>query len=389
MPKNTKPRTKTVQSPVYTPARRIPEWTRTYLCTRAGGRCEFDGCQRYLLKHHVTFTAGNFAENAHMVAFSEQGPRGFKRRPRDIHSADNLMLLCPTCHKLIDDNPDKYTLKTLQIYKKSHEDQIYHLTGLRPEMKTSHLVVRSRVRDQTVEIPFDHILEALSPRHPLSQTGYEIDLTAIPHGPAFTATACETIEHHLKSYFSPNGEVASAKHISLFALAPIPTLMFLGYKLGNKVPLDLFQRHRNTEKWRWKDGHATVEYLFRQLRTGSESGKVALLLPLSGPINLVQLPADVGPGYNIYEIAPSNTAADPTLIKTRADLENFRLVYQQAIAALIRAHPSATEIALLPAVPAPIAVLCGRELLPRIHPALRVYDHDKDRGYQFDLTINQ
>ena len=389
MPKKPKPNIKPVRSPVYTPSRRIPEWTRILLCTRAGGRCEFDGCQRYLFKHHVTFTEGNFAEFAHMVAFSEQGPRGARSRPGEIHAVDNLMLLCPICHKLIDDNPDKYTLETLRIYKKSHENQIHHLTSLRPEMKTSYLLVRSRVRNQTVEIPFDHVLEALSPRHPVSQAGYEIDLTGIPHGQSFTAAACEAIEHHLKSYFSPNGEVARAKHISLFALAPIPILMFLGNKLGNKVPLDLFQRHRDTEKWRWKDSHTAVDYSFRQIRTGSESSKVALLLPLSGTITLEQLPTDVGPEYNLYEIAPMNTPADPTLIRSRADLENFRLTYQQAIAALVRAHPTAGEIAILPAVPAPIAVLCGRELLPRIHPALRVYDHDKDRGYHFDLTLNQ
>ena len=45
-------------------------------------------------------------------------------------------------------------------------------------------------------------------------------------------------------------------------------------------------------------------------------------------------------------------------------------------------------IDLFPAVPAPIAVLCGRELLPKVHPKLRVYDNDRDAGgFTFKLEV--
>jgi hypothetical protein len=341
-----------------------------------------------LFEHHVTFEEGNFAEFAHMVAFSVKGPRGFESRPNDIHEISNLMLLCPTCHKLIDDNPDQYTIETLRRYKKNHEERIYHLTGLRPEMKSSHLVVRSRIREQVVEVPFDHVLEAMAPRHPISKEGWDIDLTTISHGKHFTAAACEAIEHRLAEYFKPSGEVTRAKHISLFALAPIPVLMFLGHKLGNKVPLDLYQRHRHSERWFWLDAQQPVQFSFKLVRAGTEPTSVVLMLALSGPITLMQLPAEIGSTYNVYEVTPANAHADPTLIKSRADLENFRLHYQHVLAVIMRDNPGTKEIALLPAVPAPVAVLCGRELLPRVHPALRVYDHDKNGGYQFEYTIN-
>jgi len=376
-------------SPVYVPDRRIPEWNRILLFTRAGGRCEFDGCQRYLFEHHVTFDEGNFAEFAHMVAFSVNGPRGFEQRPQDVHDLDNLMLLCPTCHKLIDDNPDKYGLATLMGYKKSHEDQILHLTGLRPELKSSALVVKSKVGDQTVEIPCDHSLEAMSPRYPLSKQGFVIDLTALnAQGEGFTRAACEAIEAELKVFLSAAGEARKAKHISLFALAPIPVLMFLGQQLSNKVPLDVFQRHRDTERWRWKENLPPVEYTLQSLRTGSDPANAALLLGLSGEIPLDRLPPEIDGGYSVSSITPANAAADPTLVKTRADLENFRLTYLQAIATLVRNHPALRTIAIFPAVPAPVAVLCGRELLPRAHPALRVYDYDKAKGFYHQLNLN-
>ncbi len=50
---------------------------------------------------------------------------------------------------------------------------------------------------------------------------------------------------------------------------------------------------------------------------------------------------------------------------------------------------STDELDLFPAVPAPVAVLCGRETLPKIHPALRVYDYDKTQGgFTYQLTVN-
>ncbi len=64
----------------------------------------FSGCNIYLLEHHLTLTNGNFAEAAHIYAFNEQGPRGnVDGRPEDVNSVGNLMLLCPDCHKLVDD----------------------------------------------------------------------------------------------------------------------------------------------------------------------------------------------------------------------------------------------------------------------------------------------
>src|SRR3974390_2079523 len=90
-------------------SRHIPEATKILLAARAGGRCEFRGCNRYLFEHPLTLQRGNFSEHAHIVAFSELGPRRMDGpRPDDINSPDNLVLLCAQCHKLIDDRPEDY-----------------------------------------------------------------------------------------------------------------------------------------------------------------------------------------------------------------------------------------------------------------------------------------
>jgi hypothetical protein len=376
------------RSPVIHITRDIADLVRITMWVRAGGWCEFDGCKEYLLEHHVTLTDGNFAQFAHIVAFRERGPRGRDGdRPADINDVSNLMLLCPRCHKLIDDHPEQYTRATLEGYKKRHEQRIRHVTGLGADHKTSVLVLKSRIGEQTVSIPFDQILEAITPRYPLSKEVTTIDLTQIPAtSPNFVGGSCDAIRDDLRVFFGPSGEARKTGHISVFGFATIPVLVFFGSKLSNKVPVDLYQRHRDTEDWTWKQSGKPVTYEFRQLRKG-KNGSAALLLSLSGPLTLGTLPSEISGA--IYELTLARSVPRTTFLRTRRDLEEFRIQYQLAIATIVRDNPGIRHIDLFPAVPAPIAILCGRELLPKAHPALRVFDFDKHNGgFNYQLTIN-
>lgn len=371
-------------------ARQLKPLSRILLFVRAGGRCEFDGCNCYLLEHHLTLTDGNFAEVAHVVAFRPDGPRGREgTRPEDINDVNNLMLLCPRCHKLIDDHPHRYTRKTLEEYKVRHERRIHHVTDLGAERSTSVVVFKAPIGGETVAIPFDQVVEATSPRYPRSRDGVVIDLTQIAdEGRAFTEAATQTIKQRVRRLFEPGGEIEKSQHISLFALGPIPLLVFLGRQLSNKVPSDLYHRHRDTEDWTWKTTGKPVRYVFRKLRYRQTGTTVALVLSLSGGIRLTDLPSAIRRGSSVYELTLDGPTPKPTYLRLRQDLENFRSVYQEALGTIVRHHGLLKTIDLFPAVPAPVAVLCGRELLPKVHPGLRVFDYDKRKGgFTFQLEV--
>jgi len=91
--------------PIKKVTRSIPDWIQNILWGNAGGYCQFRGCCRPLSLHHVSKKTGNQAEKAHIYAFSKGGPR-FNEEidPEDIHSPENLLLLCRACHKEIDTN---------------------------------------------------------------------------------------------------------------------------------------------------------------------------------------------------------------------------------------------------------------------------------------------
>lgn len=368
--------------------RHVPEATRLLLCVRAGGRCEFDGHNAYLFEHPVTLQRGNFAEMAHIVAFRNTGPRGDDaNRPEDINDVDNLMLMCPTCHKLVDDHPAEYPRERLEGYKREHEDRIQHLTDLGAERKTSVIVFKARIAGHTVAVPFDQIVEATFPRYPMTRSPMTIDLTTIEEGPGFTETACATITKRVGQLFLPEGEATQVGHVSVFALGPIPLLICLGRHLTSKVPVDLYQRHRDNERWAWKDAGPALSFRSEMIKQG-DAKRVAVVLSLSGSIKLEDLPADVRDSATVYEMTLNNGAPTPTFLRTRQDLEAFRVGYQELLGRIGQAHGTLPEIDLFPAVPAPIAVLCGRELLPKVHPKLRVYDNDKSvGGFTYQLTV--
>lgn len=372
--------------------RSIPPLVRLLLFVRAGGRCEFDGCNKYLLEHHVTLTEGNFAQIAHIVAFRPEGPRGHAgaARPQNINDVENLMLLCPGCHKLIDDQPERYTRKTLAEYKKRHEEHVRHMTGLSPEHKTSLLIFTANIGEQASFIPYDHLLEAVSPYYPASRPGKVIDLTAIRIEDASSlATAQDTIKRRMAELYDSGSEVHAVKHLSVFALGPIPLLVYLGSRLSNKIPTALFQRHRDRENWTWKPDGKPAQYQFKRIRPGNDSSRVALLLSLSGTIPVKRLPEDIDARYSVYELTLKNQTPAPTFLNTRQDLEGFRIAYQQALGHIMGANEGLKSLHLFPAVPTPIAILCGRELLPKVHPELLVYDFDKQKvGFTFQVKVN-
>jgi SMODS-associated and fused to various effectors sensor domain/HNH endonuclease len=375
--------------PAVVSVRAVSKLNQLLLFVRAGGRCEFDGCNRDVLRHHLTLTEGNFAQVAHIVAFRQAGPRGNdSKRPANINDVRNLMLLCPQCHKLIDDHPGKYSRRTLEEYKVGHERRIRYVTGLGPDRETAVIILKSRIGGHLAQVPFAQIVEATAPRYPSNADPGEIDLSGFDDtSSGFIEAAQHEIAGRVQRFFEPGGAGHKAQHLSVFPLAPIPLLVFFGRQLSNKVPSEVHQRHRDTEDWTWKKTGTPVSYVVRRRKIGSRD-KVALMLSLSGTIPLKAIPQSIRESSTIYEITLRGQDPAPTFLRLRQDLEGFRVAFQEVIGTILKNHGLVPSVDLFPAVPAPVAVLCGRELLPKVHPRLRVYDYDKTtNGFTFKLEV--
>ncbi len=363
--------------------RKIKPPVQLLLFVKAGGRCEFDGCNKYLIEHHLTHKRGNFAQMAHVVAFSKKGPRGnVTDRPENINDIDNLMLLCHRCHKLIDDSPDEHPREVLEAYKKAHEDRVFLLTGTSPDRQTTAVVIRAKIGGKTTrKVTPAEINTSVAPRYSATREGFDIDLNSIPDvGPAFYEIAEKKVRHDLERVVATTMAEDHTDHLSIFPLAPMPILILAGNILGDKITSDLYQKHRDTEDWKWKADGEPVRYKFHVLRNGKDRKKVALLISLSGTIDVDALPADVMTDATVYEITLDGVDPHLGFLRRKDDLENFREVYQRSLRAIGTKHGKLDSLHLFPVAPAPIAFTCGRGLMPMADPTILVYDVDKRLG---------
>ena len=88
----------------------------------------------------------HIAEMAHVIPHGEMGPR-HEERPAGEFEADsfeNLILLCPTCHTIIDKDPDGYSRGTLLEWKNNHLAALANKQGIRAYDE------RDQVRDAVV-----------------------------------------------------------------------------------------------------------------------------------------------------------------------------------------------------------------------------------------------
>src|SRR6266496_4703054 len=96
---------------------------RKLLWARAGGTCA-------LCKSHLTADAKSgdrdvvLGEEAHIVSEEPNGPR-FRPMPRkEVDSYANLLLLCPSDHKIVDEQVTFYTEQRLHTLKREHEQWV-------------------------------------------------------------------------------------------------------------------------------------------------------------------------------------------------------------------------------------------------------------------------
>lgn len=360
----------------------IPDDVKLKLWAQSGGRCEFPGCNELVYRDGLTLKEDNFAHMAHIVAASPSGPRGDTEESPELQvDFDNLMLLCFDHHKLIDGkNATHYTIEQLREHKQNHEDRIRRQTAVGPEYATTVVRFQANIRDRRVEVSVPQAYEALHPRFPADDKGVLLDFTgkAGTGNQSFWEGFAKEISEHVQHALRRGNNEQRYAHLSVFALGPIPVLIHLGNQIGNIIPVDLFQKHRDTDDWKWKAEPTDDPFEYHLVHTeGKDSSKVALVLSLSGKIAEAEYRSIIGDAP-VYEMEIDTPG--PEFLQYRSRLDKFRVLYRTVISEIRQKYGDGCEIHLFPAIPAPVAVLCGKELLPKSDPRLLVYDNDKNQG---------
>lgn len=377
-----------------------PEKIRVWV--RAGGTCVL--CKQYLLDGPLTGLEVPLGELAHIVGQqdSDRSPRGRHAMPRNERdNADNVLLACERCHEEIDDQLVTGILDAEQLnrIKASHERRIRHVTTLPDDQRTLVLRMVGQLRGNAVEVTRAAAAEAVidSGKFPWfdldrDRLGVEIDLTGLPGEDAaddlYYATARRAIDKVMDHKLDDAVKAGHVRHVSVFAFARLPLLVYLGWKLDDNYGVEVYQRHRSSESWQWPSSPSQdLTFSCESVRTGpADATDGVLLTNLTGTAYLTDLPAELA-GAPAWELTPDNGAIAEDVIAAPADLANFQACVRAIFAGLEATNKAMRQLHVFGPLPLSAAVVLGRALKAAdLRPALVIYDRTS-AGYVKALEV--
>jgi hypothetical protein len=369
----------------------IPQKVQSALWARAGGRCQYRGCNEDLVGDLIANKQdGVYGFIAHIVADSPDGPRGDPiRSPLLSKDLANLMLMCGKHHKIIDvDGLSEHPEEVLLAMKDSHETRIGINTGINEEYASHVLRFGATIGKNEALVSTKAIFAAMPPeRHPA--TSQTIDLEMLNQAyednePEYWELQRKNLNRLFADRIHGRIERQEISHLSVFALAPQPLLIELGRLLYDIVPVTVHQRHREPPTWNWQRDRPTLDYQISR-PSDDAKGPIALKLAVSATVLDDRIHSVLGPEAAIWSI----TIADPgnDVVRSPEDLSGFR----QKLRALfneIKAHHGEGQIVnLFPILPVSLAVEVGRVWMPKADLKMLVHDQIRGQGFVPTLTI--
>lgn len=132
----------------------IAQRTRKILWTRAADRCAICRCKLTQDPRHSSDREAVLGTECHIVARRRGGPRSGTISEREVDGYKNLILLCPTHHKVVDDQPNEYTVDALRAIKEQHEEWVDETLEWRSELPDA---LWEKVKEQAEALRLEHI----------------------------------------------------------------------------------------------------------------------------------------------------------------------------------------------------------------------------------------
>ncbi|WP_093555026.1 SAVED domain-containing protein [Pseudoduganella namucuonensis] len=362
--------------------------TKAKVAGLAANRCQFAGCGEDLSAHLVTGRAGNFSYFAHIIAASEDGPRGHATLSAQLADApDNFLLLCDKCHRLVDKvDPDSYPTDKLQNMRNDAINEVRRLLDTLRYPEVERLYIVGNVTGQMPHISDRDVDSALwkaklrsSPKAADSVFSFGGAHHA-PHDDAYWPTVFKTLQFDLPLFQSKLNGVGNSGRprppLAVFPLHGTSILILAGRILGDMAGTHVFQPHRNKvgehmeTRWAWPDdgvSPAPGKYQVKELKPNTaQSDEAALLVSLTYGITTKRLPSPVvvndALAMPTLEITVDNP--NPAIIRHPDDLVHFGAAVDDALRTLQDTW-KVKKVHLFVGAPTSAALLVGQKMQAR------------------------
>jgi hypothetical protein len=361
-------------------------------------------CAAYLLDsryhYHSAALVGQIAHNAGATdsAGSPRGKAGSLGRDERADES-NLLLLCQPCHNQIDkkENQDLYTYEWVRARKIEHELRVLRATNFGALRKALVVTTRGPIRGADVSVSNREVSEALVEANLFVhvEDGWRGDVEIRFDGDLSATYAWDLakaqVDKGLRRLTDDAQRSANPPdQVAVFALAPIPVLVYLGSRLDDKLTIQVFDHHRGRTTGAWCWGEPTGEPVLFDVRTDNLHDTtvtdVVAVLSVSGTVRHKNLPEPLR-GLPTICLEPVGVTPQPGLIDSEATLHLAAAAWAELLGRVEALWPNAQRIHLLAAIPASLAVRVGGHRMRDAQADIVTYELTQD-GYTAAITID-
>ena len=346
----------------------VPEKVSKELWIRSAGRCEL--CNKDLTTAYLSRGKfNNYAQMAHIVAYSENGPRAVEFATKD-NSYENLMLLCPKCHKTIDDFPEEFSIDYLKNKKQIHCENVRKALDMLSKEQYVCIVYSSTIFKNNER----------SDRDGMNAAMLEADIfcgertVLLEDRNDESEHSVDILEKNFNNRIRPTWDDGESPKYCIFATGPMYCLMKLGSFFSN-YKNDLKIAIKTRKEWTLREEKESTEYLIREPEINNPNREVVLELNVSAPSNAEQVERHF-PAAERWEITVAKPGID--VITDLSDVRSFGRTVTETLDRIMRRHPEGAVINVVPWICNALAVQFGMAVMPKIHSRVKLYDVKDD-----------
>lgn len=366
---------------------------------RSAARCVL--CSEWLINRNHHWHEIPVGELAHVVAASsgQNAPRG--NSPLDDSERaqeENILLLCHSCHKVIDSEAYRhtYTVEFLKERKAEHERRVFEVTNFPTLRPATVLSLHAQVRETFSRVTPEQISTGLL-RAGLTGLGadtrngrFDVLLDHSEKEQWSWEAARSNID---KTMVRINEAIVGedTQVIAVFALAPIPVLIYLGSQLDDKAEIVLFPRRRvdDDSVWTWpKSPSSPQPFAVSFEDESSDASDIVAIMNVSGTVNRSCIPSDLVDAPKVT-IAPERGLPQPDFIDSVETLNEFGSAWRAALATIEERWTKAQRIHIIAAVPATAAIMIGRYRMRDAHSGFVLYQFIDSGTYKKVMEISE
>lgn len=350
----------------------------------AGGCCMYTGCGEDLSVVPLYNQGARVAYLAHIIASDPEGPRGTaKDSHRLSNSRENVMLMCDAHHRLIDAiSPGAYSAVRLQEMRREHTDKVrmYRKAMKFPEAQV--MTVFGDIGQVTTSFPDSEFLEVLLSEklsmRPRVMRHLEYRKRDDRVAPDFWGSYLHDMGLRIQTMVQELSAPLEADVLTVFPVHHSATMALAGRITGEARPIQVFQRSRVRESWKWN--LSAVPHppgTFKVLgKTSDKTDEVLLTVELTARIEESALPSNLGSAVANGSLPWLRLTLDATsgeCIQRKEDLEQVVKAARDIINH-IQDEMRAKRVHLVFVSPASAVFRIGQLMQPGHHVEFVLYD---------------